>query len=143
MLLQELYPQVHLRVIIKPQKIMKNLFMFKDRVPKELQSSVVYKYVCSCCNASYIGKSKRQFQVRAFEHLGRSIRTNRVLEKPAFSAIRDHSHQQDHPLSLDSFSILASSRSSDMELLILESLFSIREKPNMNNNERSLELLCF
>ena len=99
-LLQEFYPQVHLRVIFRPKNIMKNLFKFKDKVPKELQSSVVYKYVCSCCNASYIGKSKRQFQVRAFEHLGRSIRTNRPLNKLAFSAIRDHSHQQDHPLSL-------------------------------------------
>ena len=122
---------------------MKNLFKFKDKVPKELQSSVVYKYVCSCCNASYIGKSKRQFQVRAFEHLGRSIRTNRPLNKLAFSAIRDHSHQQDHPLSLESFSILASSRTSDMELLTLESLFTIKEKPSINNNERSVELLCF
>ena len=141
-LLQEFYPQVHLKVIFKPKNIMKNLFQFKDKVPKELQSSVVYKYICSCCNASYIGKSKRQFQVRAFEHLGRSIRTNRPLNKLAFSAIRDHSHQ-DHPLCLESFSILASSRTSDTELTILESLFNIKEKPSLNNNERSVELLCF
>ena len=122
---------------------MKNMFKSKDKVPKELQSSVVYKYICSCCNASYIGKSKRQLQVRAFEHLGRSIRTNRPLTKPAFSAIRDHSHQKDHPLSLESFSILTCSRTSDMELIILESLFCIKEKPSINNNERSVELLCF
>ena len=141
-LLQEFYPQVSPRVIFRPKCVLQKFFKFKDTVPKELQSSVVYKYTCSCCSATYIGKSKRQFRVRAFEHLGRSIRTNRPLNKQAFSAIREHSHQHDHPLSIDSFSILAS-RSSDAELTTIETLYTIREKPSLCNNERSVELLCF
>ena len=121
---------------------MQNFFKFKDTVPKELQSSVVYKYSCSCCNATYIGKTKRQLRVRAFQHFGKSIRTNRPLSKQAFSAIREHSHQHDHPMSMDSFSILVS-RSSDMELTTVETLYTIKEKPSLCSHERSAELLCF
>ena len=141
-LLREFYPQVNLRVIFKPKNVMQNFFKFKDRIPKDLQSLVVYKYTCSCCNATYIGKSKRHFRVRIFEHFGKSIRTNRPLNKQPFSAIREHSHQHDHPMGIENFSIL-SSRSSEMDLNILETILSIKEKPSIGNNERSVELLCF
>ena len=141
-LLKEFYPQINIRVIFKPKYLMKNLFKFKDAIPPELHSSVVYKYQCCCCTATYIGKSKRQFRVRIFEHLGRSIRTNRQLSKAPFSAIRQHAEDCDHPIHLDSFSIL-SSRSSTMELNVVESLLTLRDKPSLCSNERSVDLLCF
>ena len=141
-LMNEFYPQVNVRVIFKPKLTMHNLFKFKDRIPEKLQSSVVYKYTCSCCNATYIGKSKRQYQVRIFEHFGKSIRTNRQFSNPPFSAIRQHSDEKDHPINIDSFSILCS-RSTDMELSIVESIYCIKEKPSLCNYERSVDLLCF
>ena len=141
-LLTEFYPQVNIRVIFKPKLIMQNLFKFKDAIPPELQASVVYAYRCHCCSAMYIGKSKRQYRVRIFEHLGRSLRTNRQLSKPPFSAIRQHAEDTDHPVKVDSFSIL-SSRPNAMELGVVETLLTIREKPSLCNNERSVELLCF
>ena len=141
-LLQEFYPQLIIRVIFKPGRTIASLFKFKDRVPIELQSSAIYKYQCRSCNATYIGKSKRQIRVRQFEHLGRSIRTNRPLGNPPFSAIRQHAEERDHPIHLDSFSVVAS-RSNQMELSIVESLYSIKEKPSLCSNERSVELLCF
>ena len=141
-LLKEFYPQLTVRVIFKPGFSIQSLFKFKDKVPDELQSSAVYRYKCRCCNATYIGKSKRQIRVRQFEHMGRSVRTKRPLGKPPFSAIRQHSESRDHPIYLDSFSVIAN-RSRDAELSIVESLFIVKEKPTLCNNERSVELLCF
>lgn len=141
-LMREFYPQILVRVIFKSKRNIGSFFKFKDRVPAELQSAIIYKYSCSCCNATYIGKTKRQAKVRYFEHLGKSIRTNRPLSKPPFSAIRLHSHDNDHPIQLDSFKIL-SSRTTDMELTTAESLYTIKEKPTLGYNERSVEMLCF
>ena len=141
-LLREFYPQLTIRVIFKPGLTMQRLFKFKDRIPIELQSSVIYKYECRCCSATYFGKTKRQIRVRQFEHLGRSIRTNRPLGKPPFSAIRQHSENTDHPILTDNFSVV-STRPNDTELNIVESLYILKEKPSLCSHERSVELLCF
>ena len=141
-LIREFYPQIDVRVIFRPNYTTRNLFRFKDIIPKDLQASLVYKYQCHCCNAMYYGKTKRQLKVRTFEHVGRSVRTNRPLSKPSFSAIRDHSENCNHPILKDSFSIL-SCRSNEQELAIVETLYSLRDKPELCNNERSVELLCF
>ena len=141
-LMREFYPQVNIRVIFKPKTTIQRFFRFKDVIPSELQSSIIYKYKCHDCNAMYLGKSKRQFRVRIFEHLGRSIRTNRPLSNPSFSAIRKHSEESDHRIEIDSFSVLTS-RASDMELGVIESLYTLRDRPSLCNNERSVELLCF
>ena len=140
-LLREFYPQLAVRVIFKPTHTIGNLFKFKDVVPVELQSSVVYKYQC-CCNATYIGMTKRQLSVRISEHCGRSLRTNRPIAKPPFSAIRNHSETCDHPLLKTSFSVLAS-RTNDMELSTVETLYIIKEKPSLCSHERSADSLCF
>ena len=141
-LLQEFYPQILVRVIFKSGRNIQSFFKYKDVVPSEFQSSVIYQYKCNCCRALYIGQSKRQFKVRLLEHYGRSIRTNRPLGKPPFSAIREHSHAQDHPMESSSFSILAC-RPSDMELPIVESLYINKFKPSLNNHGTSVDLLCF
>ena len=141
-LMREFYPQLNIRVIFKPKVTIQRFFKFKDVLPPELQSSIVYKYKCHDCNAMYIGKSKRQFRVRIFEHLGRSIRTNRPLSNLPFSAIRRHSEESNHRLDSQNFSVL-SSKAREMELGVIESLYTLRDKPSLCNNERSVELLCF
>ena len=35
---------------------------------------------CGSCNAAYIGETKRHFQVRQYEHLGKSILTEKPLK---------------------------------------------------------------
>ena len=141
-LLRECYPQVKVHVTFKPGLTIGRLLRFKDSIPLELQASVVYKYVCHCCNAVYIGKTKRQLKVRVFEHLGRSVRTNKVLLNPAYSSIREHSHECDHPILQKNFSVLAC-RQNEMDLLILESLLLKQDSPSLVNTESSLPLLCF
>ena len=140
-LMREFYPQVDVRVIFKPKRNIQSFFKFKDKVPGELKSNMIYKYAC-CCNATYYGRSKRQLRTRIFQHLGRSVRTNRQLSNPPFSAIRNHSEEEDHPLDKNSFSVL-SCRSTEMELDIVESLYILRDRPVLCHYERSANLLCF
>ena len=107
----------------------------------EWQSSDVYTY-SFCCNATYYGRSKRQLQTRIFQHHGRSVRTNRQLANPPFSAIRSHAEAEDHPIDQDSFTVL-SSRANERELDIVETLYILKDKPSLCNYERSVNLLCF
>ena len=140
-LMKEFYPQTTVRVILKPYNTIQGFFRFKDQVPIKLQSSVIYKYNCHCCNAMYYGQTKRHLYVRINEHLGRSIRTGLRIGNPSSSAIRDHSREHNHPINFKSFSILTSA--SEIDLNIIESLYIYRDKPSLNNNTQSVNLLCF
>jgi hypothetical protein len=51
------FPQVQLCVIFKPICRLSNFFHFKDRIPLNLRSHVVYQFECQCCNALYLGKT--------------------------------------------------------------------------------------
>ena len=71
------------------------LFRFKDVIPKELRSHLVYKFSCSSCNATYYGKTERHLNVRSGEHIGLSPSNgNRVTCKP--SAKSDHLLLHEH-----------------------------------------------
>ena len=45
------------------------MFNVKDPTPKFLKSFVVYKFVCPCCNACYIGLRTRHLSSRIKKHL--------------------------------------------------------------------------
>ena len=47
---------------------LENMFKFKDRQPKHLQSGVVYKITCSC-GKMYIGETGRCLKTRISEHM--------------------------------------------------------------------------
>ena len=65
---------------------------FKDRIPLNLRSHVVYQFECQCCNALYLGKTCRHLHTRVSEHRGISALTGNpvyqnlvfriILEKP-------------------------------------------------------------
>ena len=46
---------------------------------KCINSKVAYKYKCDICNNVYIGKTKRHLIARQYEHLGKSIATDKPL----------------------------------------------------------------
>ena len=142
MLMRDFYPQIDVRVIFKTTNTLQNWFRIKDRIPIDLRSSLCYYYECGGCNSSYVGKTLRHFSARIAEHKGISLRTGQPLSKPPFSAIRDHSLKEDHPICKSQFSILGSQRT-DMDLKILESLLTYKLKPDLGNNESSIDLLCF
>ena len=67
-----------------------SFFSYKDRLPKCLRASIVYKFVCPRYGLQYVGSSSRTLGVRAREHAGVSVRTGKPLSQPPQSAIRDH-----------------------------------------------------
>ena len=61
----------------------------------------MYKFTCSCCNATYYGESERHFFVRASEHLGMTPLTGKRVRNPKKSAIFDHILLNGHDTSFE------------------------------------------
>ena len=119
-----------------------SLFRFKDVIPKELRSHLVYKFSCSSCNATYYGKTERHWNASSGEHIALSPLTgNRVAYKP--SAISHHLllHEHDNS-SLNDFSIL-SSENNAFKLSLRESILIKRHSPEFDRNVSSMSLLLF
>ena len=83
-------PQCNIiKVILKSTNYLSSIFRFKNVIPKELRSHLVYKFSCSSYNATNYGKAERHLNARSGEHIGLSPLTGiRVACKP--SAISDH-----------------------------------------------------
>ena len=59
-----------LQTVFKSQTKLANISRFKDRLPFDLVSGLVYKYTCGRCNSSYCGETDRHLKVRSGEHIG-------------------------------------------------------------------------
>ena len=119
-------------------------FLFKDITPRDLKSLVLYEYKCGICNdANYVGKTKRHFIARGYEHLGVSVLTNNKLKfnKNNATAVRAHIHLDDAS-SLQDIKIIGSA-SNDYHLKIKESLLIHKFKPTLNTQGDSIPLLLF
>ena len=129
-----------------PRK-MRNLFNFKDRLPMRLRSNILYSYSCNGCNSIYLGKSKRHFLVRAYEHLGLSLRTGKKFTyNPRHnnnSGILDHINGQNNCHGdINNFKIMGKA-SNDFHLRIKESLLIRKLKPSLNSKDNSIPLQLF
>ena len=63
------YPHIQIRCIFRPMQRLWAFLGFKDRIPLNLRSRIVYKYKCQCCNALYVGETVRHFHKRISEHM--------------------------------------------------------------------------
>lgn len=135
-------PCVELKIAFKSSMTIGSLFKFKDVFPKFLLSGVVYKYTCSGCNATYIGKTKRHLKVRACEHLGISPLTGKRKKLSAPSTIIDHILLAGHAGSIDDFQVIGRD-SFNFRLEIKESLFISRDSPSLNKTITSAPLYLF
>ena len=129
------FDSVTLRVHLVSRPMLKTAT--KDVLPTNRQSSVLYRFTCSC-DSSYIGKTSRRLQDRINEHVPPNVRKT-ISQNPPIpprklvhsSAIAEHLlnnpgcgknyHQ-------DMFEILAQARS-PFHLSILESLYITYFKP--------------
>ena len=141
-LLAECYPQIHLRMLYKSYNTIGSRFSFKDKIPEECLSNLVYKYTCESCKAFYIGKTESQFRCRICQHLGISARTGEELSCKVHSEIRDHSLKCKTPINTNNFVILDRLQSSK-GILLLESLHQKVKKPSIGTHQQSTPLLCF
>ena len=140
-LLKDFYPTQKFRIVFSKASTLGSFFGYKDRVPFDLQSSVVYNYICESCSASYVGKTVRHLKTRIAEHKGVSPRNLQTSKSPKFSAIREHSEATGHLIKTSSFSVLQSGN--PLDLTILESLYTHNLKPSLSSHDSSTELVCF
>ena len=135
-------PQCNLKVIFQSKNRLSNLFRFKDSIPKELRSHIVYKFLCSNCNITYYGETERHLNVRSGEHLSLSALTGKRVNNDKKSAVKDHCLFNNHDNTFEGFSILAY-ESNPFKLLIKESLLVSRDKPLLNKQVKSIPLELF
>ena len=112
-----------------------------------LRSKILYRFTCNECNSIYLGKTKRHFLVRAYEHLGTSLLTgNQYTYNPNNnnnSGILDHLHETyECNGTLDNFEIIGKANN-DFFLRIKESLLIKKDKPTINSKEKSILLHLF
>ena len=131
-----------LQVIFRSERKLSDVFRFKDRIPFELVSGVVYKYKCGRCNSSYYGETERHLKVRSGEHIGLSPLTFKKTKPSRESSIRDHLLHCDNSPSFDEFTILAHGNKKYL-LEIKESLLIKRDQPILNKNISSATLHLF
>ena len=138
------FPMFQLKIVLKSGRRIGSFLNFKDILPFGVHSLVVYKYKCSHCNMTYIGKTKRHHLVRMCEHLGISYKTrkNTKFNPDTTTAIRDHIRVNNHPGDFSNFKII-SYANTDFEALIKESLLVGLQKPVLNKQVKGLKLELF
>ena len=143
-LITENFSHIDPKLILVNKTKIGSFFKIKDALPKSLQSSLVYKYSCpqSTCGSAYVGSSIRTLKTRALEHKGVSIYTGLPLASSSQkqSSIRAHSAQcSGVPVCLDHFDIIGSQKH-EVDLRIMESLFILKMKPNLNEQNSAFPL---
>ena len=132
---------IKLNVVFRSSNRIRNAFWFKDQIPKYMNSKVIYKFKCNICNDVYIGETKRHFFVREYEHLGKSILTEKNLkytEKDA-TAIRKHCHNHCHTADTSCFSLVGNA-ANKYHLKLKESLLILKMKASLNVANKSMPL---
>ena len=127
--------------MFKSQNKLAKAFRFKDRIPKELISGVVYKFQCGFCNESFYVECVRHLNVRIGELIGISSLTKKKV-KPKGSAVSDHLLLYNHSPSFENFSVLTKENKKFL-LGLKESLLKMRDKPSLNRNIRSAPFYLF
>ena len=85
---KNLLPQCNIKITLKSTYRLSTLFHFKDIIPKELHSHIVYNVLCGNCNVTNYGKTDGHLNVRSSEHIRIYLTGKRVECKP--STVSDH-----------------------------------------------------
>ena len=129
--LSHAYPQVDFRFVFRTIERIGSRFIVKDKLPIELSSNIVYKFSCSCCDATYIGKTNRHFGVRVSEHIGQSVRTGKTIQPQIESAIQQQFKTTGHIRDKNNFKIIDRANN-DFTTHIKEALHITTQKPKLN-----------
>ena len=102
----------------------KNYFSYKDPIPDDLKSFLVYKFTCASCSFGYIGETCRHFKTRIDEHIKKDNKFH----------IFKHLHST--ATCFDSYNSLCfkiiDKANSKLDLKIKEALHINWRKPNLN-----------
>ena len=121
----------NIKLVFNSFKI-KNYFSYKDPIPDDLKSFLVYKLTCASCSSSYIGETCRHFKTRIEEH----------MKKDNKSHIFKHLHST--ATWFGSYNSLCfkiiDKANSKFDLEIKEALHMYWRKPNLNAQQNHLAL---
>ena len=119
----------NIKLVFSSFKI-KNYFSYKDPIPNDLKSFLVYKFICAGYSSSYIGETCRYFKTRIEEH----------IKKDNKSHIFKHLHSTAR--CFDSYNSvyfkIIDKTNSKFDLKIKEALHINRRKPNLNAQQNHL-----
>ena len=139
-LINKYFIDISPRIILVNKFTISSFFKYKDTLPLMSRSSVIYKYVCSQCEAEYVGDTSRALHMRVAEHRGRSFRTNNILANPSHSSIRAHCEGTCNIPVSSSGSTILDSAPDFVSLRILESLHIFKLNPSINDTNSSFPL---
>ena len=111
----------------------KNYFSYKDRIPDDLKSFLVYKFTCAGCSSSYIAETSRHFKTRIEEH----------IKKDKKSHIFKHLHSTVTCFDFDNSLCVKviDKANSKFDLKVKEALHNNWRKPNLNAQQNHLALI--
>ena len=140
---RQLGPGLKLKIVFSSPNRLRSGFMFKDRLPREMDSMLLYKFTCGTCNCTYIGETKRHFQVRSCEHMGASLLTNNRYTYNAnnATAVNKHCHDLGHDNTIDSFQIVGHA-SNKFHLRLKEAFLTSLVNPTIINVQKQSVPLC-
>ena len=135
-------PQCNIKVTFKSLNHLSSLFRFKNVIPKEFRSHLVYKFSYSSWNTTYYGKTEHHLNVTSGEHIDLSPWTfTRFAWKPW--AISDHlSLHENNNKSFNDFLILCC-ENNVFKLSLRELILIKRDPPELSRNTSSMPLLLF
>ena len=121
----------NIKLVFNSFKI-KNDFSYKDPIPDDLKSFLVYKCTCTSCSSSYAGENCHHFKTRTEEH----------IKKYNKSHIFKHLHSM--ATYFDSYNFLCfkiiDKANSKLDLKIKEALHINLRKSNLNAQQNHLAL---
>ena len=109
-----------------------NYFSYKDPIPDDLKSFLVYKFTCASCSSSYISETCRHFKIRIEKQIKKDNKSH------IFKYLRSNITCFDSYNSL-SFKIIDKANSK-FDLKIEEALHIDWRKPNLNAQQNHLAL---
>ena len=102
----------------------------------------LYRYQCPDYMLRNIAFTCCNLIIRISEHKGVSYRTNTRITHPSFSNIREHALSCNYVINEQDFSIKFRA-TCNSDLRIAESLFIMKDKPELNGTELATRLLIF
>ena len=118
-----------LKVIFKSQNKLSNNFGFKDPIPQNLTSGVVYKFQCGLCiNPIPVGSG---------EHIDISPLSNKRVQTTKDSVLCHYLLNCNYSPTFEDFSVLCHENKKYL-LELKESLLIMRDRTSMNRNVRSV-----
>ena len=139
---QKILPFANIKIVFKTTRRVSHILRFKDRLSTDLCSHIIYHFKCPCCNAGYIGETRKHFKVRYSQHLGVSEFTGKPTSSGVPTTITNHIKTEKCKCTFNDFQIIGHEEDYHKRL-IKESLFIKQYDYELNRQQRSTELFLF